>query len=170
MNETNTDTKLTTTFVDPYEDSPHTHRLVANVDKQAINSIYTIRPFKGTLQIVINQLWSKLVNELNKRGIKSIDQQEQFEQFVAGCRIAGEDEYNPERDSKDETNSNPIQRSSITRSLPPSSPRDDARASAPASANDKVVKNKPTNSKKTTRGTKSGDRGTTAGGSEGVKN
>lgn len=82
------------TFINPYKDAEKTCRLVSDVLERDFNFIYAIRPMKrgGTLQTTINLLWSKLTNELRKRGITNFSHVEQFEHFIANCelRLPGE--------------------------------------------------------------------------------
>jgi hypothetical protein len=47
----------------------------------------------GTNTAVVGTLWKKLVNELNKRNIKSVADVSEFEHFIANCHIISNQEF-----------------------------------------------------------------------------
>lgn len=142
---------IKTPFLNPYENSINPRRLVSNLDKDEFEFIYCIRPIKGTLQTVTNLLWNKLVNELKRNGITSVQQQEQFERFVGKCRIV------VDVDQPDENTRNDLQRSTVTGSMRPVQTSNAVRRTAEAGAGNTEIKNKPTVVKGGTRKTKSRD-------------
>jgi hypothetical protein len=70
------------TFLDPYKDSPKRVRLQSYINRTDYNIVRSIHPDKGTIQIVVNTFWSKLITTLKKHGINDISSEQQFEQFI----------------------------------------------------------------------------------------
>ncbi len=80
-------------FANPYADSGElSTKLTCQITPDDYNYIRCIRPSHGTNTGVIGTLWKKLINELNKRNIHSIADIEEFERFVANCRIVSYEE------------------------------------------------------------------------------
>ena len=80
-------------FANPYAEAGDTStKLICKITPSDYNFVRCIRPSQGTNTGVIGTLWKKLVNELNKRNIHSIADVNEFERFVANCRIVSYDE------------------------------------------------------------------------------
>ncbi len=80
-------------FVNPYADIEETPaKLACLITTSDYNYVKCIRPGHGTNTGVIGTLWKKLVNELNKRNIHSVADIDEFERFVANCRIVSYEE------------------------------------------------------------------------------
>ena len=70
------------TFLDPYKDSTNPVRLQSYINRDDYDIVRSIHPDKGTIQIVINTFWSKLIKTLKSNGINDISSKQQFEQFI----------------------------------------------------------------------------------------
>ena len=83
-------------FKDPYgdiTDFTKTCRIQSDVSSTDFMEFRSIRPVKGTIQITINILFSKLVHELKSRNIQDYGDVKRFEEFIAGCRIVSSEEW-----------------------------------------------------------------------------
>jgi hypothetical protein len=76
-------------FVDPWEDLVKTEktRTTIEVSNRARADLQAVYPKKGVLQITINLLIEKLVNELKRTGLTSYSP-EQYERALAGTQLA----------------------------------------------------------------------------------
>ena len=70
------------TFLDPYKDDSNPVRLQSYINRTDYDIVRSIHPDKGTIQIVVNTFWSKLITTLKKHGINDISSKNQFEQFI----------------------------------------------------------------------------------------
>ena len=75
------------TFLDPYSGEPKKVRLQTWVSEEDHDFVMSIRPGKGTIQVINNTLWSKFIQSIQNYGITSITDKAKLEQFVAGFII-----------------------------------------------------------------------------------
>jgi hypothetical protein len=70
------------TFTDPYKDDPNPVRLQSYINRTDYDIIRSIHPDKGTIQIVVNTFWSKLITTIKTHGINQLADKQRFEQFI----------------------------------------------------------------------------------------
>ena len=89
-------------FLNPYESLPQEQQKRVQVDVSGSDYylIKLLRPNSGTISGVVGHLWQQLCYELRERGITDNTRCDDFERFVANCRIISGDDY--ERYSRSE--------------------------------------------------------------------
>jgi len=80
-------------FHNPYEGMTEVGRVTTDISRADYMLIKLLRPTSGTISGTLGLLWSKLCFELRERNITDNAVVEQFETFVANCRIISNDEY-----------------------------------------------------------------------------
>lgn len=74
-------------FSDPYGEEKEKVRLQTWVSLKDHDIVMSIRPTKGTIQVINNMLWYRFCQQLRKAGITSLEHKLRLEQAVAGIEV-----------------------------------------------------------------------------------